>query len=73
MRALGFRELRVRHLGEAARVEIAAAEMGRLETPGVRAAVLESVAAAGYAQVQIDPQGYRRGRLNEGLRVLEVK
>ena len=36
MRALGFRELRVRHLGETARVEIAPAEMGRLEEPGRR-------------------------------------
>jgi uncharacterized protein len=73
VQALGFRELRVRHLGEAARVEIGAAEMGRLEEPGLRAAVVESVAAAGYARVEIDPLGYRRGRLNEALRVLEVK
>jgi uncharacterized protein len=73
VRALGFRELRVRHLGEAARVEIGAAEMGRLEEPGVRAAVEEKVAAAGYARVQIDPLGYRRGRLNEALRVVAVK
>lgn len=72
VRALGFRELRVRHLGEAARVEIAAAEMGRLEEPRVRTAVVESVAAAGYTRVEIDPLGYRRGRLNEALRVLEV-
>jgi pyridinium-3,5-biscarboxylic acid mononucleotide sulfurtransferase len=73
VRALGFRELRVRHLGALARVEIGAAEMGRLEESGVRAAVEKSVAAAGYARVEIDPRGYRRGRLNEALRVLEVK
>lgn len=73
VRALGFRELRVRHLGEGARVEIAAAELGRLEEPGVRTAVLESVAAAGYGRVEIDPVGYRRGRLNEALRVVEVR
>ena len=73
VQALGFRELRVRHLGEVARVEIGAAEMGRLEEPALRAAVEESVAAAGYARVEIDPLGYRRGRLNEALRGLEVK
>ena len=33
MRALGFRELRVRHLGDAARVEVAVAELPRLEDP----------------------------------------
>jgi uncharacterized protein len=69
VRALGFRELRVRHLGTAARVEIAPAELGRLGAEG-RRAVEEAVRRAGYEQVQIDPQGYRRGRLNESLRLL---
>ncbi len=64
LRALGFRELRVRHLGETGRVEIAPAEMGRLADPDVRIAVEGAVRAAGYAQVAIDPDGYRRGRLN---------
>lgn len=72
LRDLGFRELRVRHLGDAARVEIAPSEMTRLETPGVRQAVEAAVRAAGYAEVQIDPEGYRRGRLNEALRVVRV-
>jgi uncharacterized protein len=70
LRELGFRELRVRHLGDAGRVEIASAEQGRLAEPGVRRAVEEAVLAAGYARVVIDPSGYRRGRLNEALRVL---
>ena len=72
LHALGFRELRVRHLGDAARVEIAREEMARLETPGAREAAEAAVRAAGYTEVQIDPEGYRRGRLNEALRVVEV-
>jgi uncharacterized protein len=72
VRALGFRELRVRHLGEAARVEIAHEEMERLDDAGLREAVEQAVRAAGYAVVTIDPQGYRRGRLNDALRVLPV-
>jgi uncharacterized protein len=72
LRALGFRELRVRHLGEAARIEIAREEMARLEAPGAREAACAAVRAAGYTQVRIDPEGYRRGRLNEALRVVEV-
>jgi len=68
VRALGFRELRVRHFGEAARVEIAPAEMGRLDEPSCRQAVVAAVRAAGYATVEVDPEGYRRGRLN--LRVV---
>jgi uncharacterized protein len=72
VRALGFRELRVRHLGERARVEIAREEMGRLDDGELRAAVEQAVRAAGYAEATIDPEGYRRGRLNDALRVVEV-
>ena len=72
LRDLGFRELRVRHLGDSARVEIARDEMARLEAPQVREAALAAVRAAGYAEVHIDPEGYRRGRLNEALRVVQV-
>jgi len=72
LRALGFRELRVRHLGSRARVEIAGSELPRLEDPGLRAAVVAAVAGAGYDEVEVDPAGYRRGRLNEDLRVLPV-
>jgi len=67
VRALGFRELRVRHLGDAARVEIASEEMREQRTPGWRVAIERAVREAGYASVLIDPQGYRRGRLNEAL------
>jgi uncharacterized protein len=72
VRALGFRELRVRHLGETARVEIALEEMGRLDEAGLRAAVEQAVRAAGYAEAVVDPEGYRRGRLNDALRVVAV-
>jgi uncharacterized protein len=64
LRALGFRELRVRHLGETGRVEIAPEELVRLDDPAVRSAVEDAVRDAGYARVAIDPAGYRRGSLN---------
>ena len=44
----------------------------RVDEPALREAVLAAVRGAGYAQVEIDPQGYRRGRLNEALRVVSV-
>jgi len=64
LRALGFRELRVRHLGDTGRVEIAPEELARLADPAVRRAVERAVQDAGYARVAIDPAGYRRGSLN---------
>lgn len=66
LRALGLRELRVRHLGERARLELGPDELGLAQgqlCEAVRAAVL----AAGYTGVELDPRGYRRGSLNEGL------
>ena len=73
VRALGFRELRVRHLGDhAARVEIGTKEMGRLTDADLRGAVVAAVRGAGYASVEVDPEGYRRGRLNDALRLRVV-
>jgi uncharacterized protein len=66
VRALGFRELRVRHLGETARVEIAPLEMSGLDGSR-RAAIEQAVLGAGYRACLIDPDGYRRGRLNEPI------
>jgi uncharacterized protein len=66
LHALGFRELRVRHLGAAARVEIAPGELARAE--GMREALLAAVRGAGYAEATLDPAGYRRGSLNAALR-----
>jgi uncharacterized protein len=70
VRAQGFREFRVRHLGPRARIEIAPAEMDRLARDGTRAALEAAVREAGYIEVTVDPAGYRRGRLNEDLAVL---
>jgi uncharacterized protein len=72
LHALGFRELRVRHLGDTARVEIAREEMGKLDEPGVREALAAALREAGYLESVVDPQGYRRGRLNEALRVVQA-
>jgi uncharacterized protein len=69
VRALGFRELRVRHLGRAARLELASAELPRLADAALAQAVREAVRSAGYEVVDVDPEGYRRGRLNPELHV----
>ena len=67
LRALGFRELRVRHLGTGARVEIAAAEHDRLASDEVRRAVFDQVAAAGFGSVEISATPLRSGSLNDPL------
>ena len=65
IRALGFRQVRVRHMGESARVEIAPQEMPRLDQENRRAAILAHLLALGFPSAEIDPRGYRTGSLNE--------
>lgn len=67
LRALGFRTLRVRFLGAAARVEIAIEELVRLGDPEVRTAATRAVLAAGFHEVTIDPRGFRSGSLNAAI------
>ncbi|HEX2119312.1 MAG TPA: ATP-dependent sacrificial sulfur transferase LarE [Acidimicrobiales bacterium] len=59
---LGFRQVRVRHHGEVARVEVEVddlpAAMGR------RQEVVAAVKAAGYRWVTLDLEGFRSGNLN---------
>jgi uncharacterized protein len=67
LRALGFPVCRVRHYDELARVEIGRDDLPRALESDTRDAIVREVKAAGYLDVVIDPHGYRRGSLNEGL------
>lgn len=67
LRKLGFVELRVRHLGETARVEVAANELGRLSDGAVRDAARHGVLAAGFADVVFSDVALRSGSLNDAL------
>jgi len=64
LKRLGFSILRVRHLGETGRVEIAADELPWALTAAGRAAVLDAVRSAGYANVEISEEPFRSGSLN---------
>ena len=71
LRALGVAgDLRVRHHGDLARVELAAADLADWLAPARARAVCEAVCAAGFARVAIDLRGFRSGSLNvlEGVR-----
>jgi uncharacterized protein len=64
MRRLGFREFRVRHHGELARVEVARAEMPRALTMETLDAITSALRAAGYQYVTLDCAGFRSGSMN---------
>lgn len=67
LRGLGLRQLRVRHHGKIARIEVDASGMVLLVREDKRQAVVEGLKALGYAYVTMDLAGFRSGSLNEGL------
>jgi uncharacterized protein len=66
LRGLGFTELRLRHHGDTARIEVPLAEIARLTEPATRARVVEGLRALGYRYVTLDLEGFRSGSLNPG-------
>jgi uncharacterized protein len=64
MRQLGFREFRVRHHGELARVEIARSEMPKALSMETLDAITAALREAGYQYVTLDAAGFRSGSLN---------
>jgi uncharacterized protein len=67
LRQLGFREFRVRHHGELARVEIARTELPRALTMEMLDAITAALRKAGFQYVTLDCAGFRSGSLNAVL------
>ena len=67
LRELGFRQLRVRHHGDTARIEVPSAEMDRLLDGNLREQVADRFRELGYTYVTVDLAGYRTGSMNEVL------
>ncbi|HXP32436.1 MAG TPA: ATP-dependent sacrificial sulfur transferase LarE [Acidimicrobiales bacterium] len=65
LRALGFGQLRVRHHGDAARLEVEPDALGEVVTR--REDVVAAVRAAGFTFVSLDLEGFRSGSLNRVL------
>jgi uncharacterized protein len=62
IKALGFAQVRVRHHGDVARIEVEAGEIARLVDQRDRVAA--AVRDAGYRFVSVDLEGYSTGHLN---------
>ncbi|HYL46914.1 MAG TPA: ATP-dependent sacrificial sulfur transferase LarE [Candidatus Limnocylindrales bacterium] len=68
LREMGFRQFRVRALGELARIELDLDEMPRGMEMDVAAKVAPRFEELGFTSVTLDPDGYRQGSLNALLR-----
>jgi uncharacterized protein len=64
LRALGFRQLRVRHHGEIVRIEIAREELPRALDPAMAAKFASIFKALGFKFVTLDVEGFRSGSMN---------
>src|ERR1700691_4706171 len=69
LRALGFRQFRVRAHGELARIEFAPDELFRGLEPALSQQIVDGVKQAGFGIVTIDLEGYRQGSLNSLLKI----
>lgn len=69
LRALGFRQFRVRHHGDTVRLEIAPEEMPRALSPEMASAFTRIFKQLGYRYVTLDLEGFRSGSMNAVLPV----
>jgi uncharacterized protein len=68
LKELGFRQVRVRHHGEVARIEIAEDELPRALDVRMAQRMSAELKALGFKYVSLDLEGYRTGSLNESLK-----
>lgn len=67
LRERGFRECRVRHLGNTARIEVPAEALARLVQPQVRQALIRHFKHLGYTYITLDLEGFTSGSMNKIL------
>jgi pyridinium-3,5-biscarboxylic acid mononucleotide sulfurtransferase len=73
IRALGFRQFRVRHHGEIVRIEIAREEFDRALTPAMAAQFTTIFKDLGFKFVTLDLEGFRSGSMNSLLPVAQLR
>ena len=69
LRALGFRQVRLRHHEHLARIEVAPEELPRALDPQMARAIAAAIKPLGFRWVSLDLDGYRTGSLNEVLQI----
>jgi uncharacterized protein len=64
---LGLRQLRLRHHGDIARIEVDEKDMPIVMKNDIRSGIVKHIKALGYKYVALDLTGYRTGSLNVGI------
>ena len=69
LRQAGFRQLRVRHHGDVARIEVPVEDLAALIDEDTRNTIVKKIREAGYLYVTMDLAGFRSGSMNEAIGV----
>lgn len=69
LHSLGLRQLRLRHHGDIARIEVDEKDIAVFLGDGIRSEIVKHIKALGYQYVALDLSGYRTGSLNAGITV----
>lgn len=67
LRGLGFRQLRVRHYGDTARIEVEPTDLQRITSDEIRGQIVRRLRELGYLYITVDLEGYRMGSMNAVL------
>jgi uncharacterized protein len=67
LHALGFPQVRVRHHGDLARIEIAREDLGRALSLPILEKITAAIKPLGFLYVTLDTEGYRSGSMNDVL------
>jgi uncharacterized protein len=73
LRAMGFRQFRLRHHGDVARIEIAREELEQALTLEMFARMSAEIKACGFKYVALDVEGFRSGSMNAVLSVENLR
>jgi pyridinium-3,5-biscarboxylic acid mononucleotide sulfurtransferase len=68
LRSLGLRQLRVRHHGDVARIELDESGMAIVMSGGRRQAIVEQFKQLGFLYITLDLAGFRSGSMNDVLK-----
>ena len=66
--SLGFNQLRVRHHGDIARIELPQEDISRFMEKSVTDRVQQEFKKIGFKFVAVDIEGFRSGRMNESIK-----
>lgn len=69
LRSLGFKQVRVRHYKELARIEIPEEELASFMQPPLRHQIITTLEKLGFVYVTLDLKGFRSGSMNEVLKI----